>query len=261
MSTLPSTAYQGDPADFERKRPYPPEVTQAVVAALADYLTPGDTVADVGAGSGVWAVPLAGQGYPVLALDLSPKMLAYLRSKGASGVLPILADAHTLPLASASLPAVVSVHTLHLMEDLPRAVAEIVRVLWPGGWFFLGYVDHLPGSVVGWAIAAWRAMLREAGYDLDRPAWRDQAEIIPVVARFLRHEKRLTPARWTATVTPNQVVAGALHRNYTLYWGLDDETHRRFGDRLQRLAAETFGDLDQPHLDPRQFVWEVFRKN
>lgn len=271
---LSSTAYQGDPVEFERKRPYPPEVVSAVVSALTAYLPEDATVADIGAGTGRWAVPLARQGYRVLALDLSPRMLnrlqANLLARPASStaeqphplprVVPILADAHALPLPAGSCQAVMTVHTLHLMQDLPRAVAEAVRVLHPGGRLFLGYVEHLPGSVVGWAMATWRAMLREAGYDLNRPAWRDQQDVLLVLRRFLEPEGRLTPAQWTPTVDPAQVVAGALQRAYTLYWGLDDATHRRFGERLLRQAQAVFAPFHQPRPDPRRFVWEVFRK-
>lgn len=267
---LSSTAYQGDPAQFERRRPYPPSVVAAVADALTAYLPPGATVADIGAGTGQWAIPLAERGYRVLALDLAPRMLHRLQEHlaarsatppvGPAAVRPILADAHALPLPAASCQAVMTVHTWHLMQDLPRAVAEAARVLQPGGWLFFGYVEHLPGSVVGWAMDTWRAMLREAGYDLQRPAWRDQKDVVAVIRRFLPHQERLTPAQWTSTITPAQVVEGALRRAYTLYWGLDEATHRRFGERLLRQAQATFAPFDAPRPDPRRFVWEVFRQ-
>ncbi len=257
-----STAYRGDPAQYDRTRPFPPEVLRASLAALRPYLAPGAWVADVGAGTGRWVIPLAQEGFRAVALDLSPEMLAHLRQKaGATPPYPVRADAHALPLASAGCQALLSVHTLQLMHDLPGAVAEIARVLWPGGWFFLGYVDHLPGSVVGWAMRTWRRYLLAEGYDLNRPAWRDQEDVLPVLRQRLRHVARLTPAQWTPTVVPAQVVEGAVRRTYTLYWGLDEAGHRRLSARLIAEAQTTFGpDLTAPRPDPRRFVWEVFQK-
>ena len=257
-----STAYRGDPAQYDRTRPFPPDVLKASLAALRPYLTPGACVADVGAGTGRWAIPLGQEGFRLVALDLSPEMLAYLRQKaGTTPPYPVRADAHALPLASAGCEALLSVHTLQLMQNLPQVVAEIARVLRPGGWFFLGYVDHLPGSVIGWVMRTWRRYLVEEGYDLNRPAWRDQVDVLPALRQRLYYETRLAPAQWTPMVVPARVVDGAVRRTYTLYWGLDEAVHRRLSERLVAEAQATFGpNLTAPRPDPRRFVWKVFRK-
>jgi SAM-dependent methyltransferase len=57
-----------------------------------------------------------------LGLDLSPGM-------GPAAV----ADAQRLPLPDASAEAVLAMHMLHHVPDIDRAVAEMARVLRPGG--------------------------------------------------------------------------------------------------------------------------------
>jgi SAM-dependent methyltransferase len=52
---------------------------------IRGYVWPGDTLLDVGAGSGRFALPLAGSVDQVTALDLSPDMLAILENRAAEG--------------------------------------------------------------------------------------------------------------------------------------------------------------------------------
>lgn len=58
-----------------------PESYRETLAAILRQVRPADTVLDVGAGSGRFALPLADHVQSVTALDLSPDMLAILRDK------------------------------------------------------------------------------------------------------------------------------------------------------------------------------------
>lgn len=100
----------------------------------------GDTCLDLGAGAGndsLIAASRVGPSGRVLALDLTPAMTRKLRQNasaaGADNVHPIQGSAEALPLADASVDSITSNGALNLIPDKRRAVAEMSRVLRPGG--------------------------------------------------------------------------------------------------------------------------------
>jgi SAM-dependent methyltransferase len=97
-------------------------------------------VLDVGSGSGVDAViasRLVGPAGKVLALDMTRAMLDRLRDlvrgEGLANIEVIEGDAARIPLPDASVDVVTSNGVLNLVPDKRRAIAEIFRVLKPGG--------------------------------------------------------------------------------------------------------------------------------
>ena len=106
----------------------------------AAAIRPGDTVLDVGAGSGtdaLLAARLAGPRGRVYALDMTPAMSAKLRALvarlGIANLEVLEGNAESIPLADATVDVVTSNGMLNLVPDKPRAIGEIRRVLRPGG--------------------------------------------------------------------------------------------------------------------------------
>jgi SAM-dependent methyltransferase len=99
-------------------------------------IRPGDTVLDLGSGSGTDALiasSLVGPAGRVWALDLTPALLARLRraagSAGFANVGVVQGDAEHLPLPDASVDVVTSNGALNLVPDKRRAFDELFRVL------------------------------------------------------------------------------------------------------------------------------------
>jgi len=100
----------------------------------------GARVLDVACGSGVPCLGLAERLAPhgvVFATDLAPEMVAATARRGrALGIANLetrVADANHLPFADASFDAVTCAFGLMFVPDPPAAVAEMRRVLKPGG--------------------------------------------------------------------------------------------------------------------------------
>jgi ubiquinone/menaquinone biosynthesis C-methylase UbiE len=100
-------------------------------------LAPGQALADLGCGTGallnaVAAAP-GGGGVRAIGLDVTPPMLGHARCRLPRSVPFVAGDAGALPLRNAMLDTVVSVSSFHYWADPAAALAEIRRVLRPGG--------------------------------------------------------------------------------------------------------------------------------
>ena len=107
----------------------------------------GERIVDVGCGTGLFVAELAqivGDAGRVVGLDVSPDVLALARRRCAEWpwVSCEEADATRLPAADASFDAAVSVQVLEYVADVDRALAEIHRVLRPGGRALVVDTDH-----------------------------------------------------------------------------------------------------------------------
>jgi len=132
---------------------YPPELLDSLpdeaVASfagvgfpfVAQVIQEGDTVLDIGSGSGTDALiasQLVGPSGRVLGLDMTPamrdRMEANARAMGAHNVQVLAGTAEDIPLPDASVDVVTTNGVLNLVPDKARAAGEIHRVLKAGGW-------------------------------------------------------------------------------------------------------------------------------
>ncbi|XKE44088.1 methyltransferase domain-containing protein [Halomonas organivorans] len=125
---------------FSRAAPHYPErarAQQAMGQRLLDRLpAQASAVLDLGCGPGEMTAELArrfGPGGRVHGLDLAPGMLEEARRRHGHGIRWLCADAAELPLAEGELDLVVSNLALQWCPDLETVLAEIHRVLRPGG--------------------------------------------------------------------------------------------------------------------------------
>jgi ubiquinone/menaquinone biosynthesis C-methylase UbiE len=115
--------------------------TADVASALADIaVMPGSRALDVATGGGHTAIYLATQGFTVMASDISQAMLDSARSLAVERGLSIetrLHEAEKLPYSTASYDLVTCRVAAHHFSNRESFVAEVARVLKPGGYFLL----------------------------------------------------------------------------------------------------------------------------
>ncbi len=153
-------------------------VERGLLAAFAEMVRngPAGPVADLGCGPGHIAAHLYGLGLPVFGVDQSAEMLAIGRSRY-PGVRFALGSIIRLGLADGSCRGVLSRSSIiHLPPALlPTALAEIARVLAPGGWLLLSfsttegpeppyeYYDHRVTAAYRWCPNHVVSVLNAAG--------------------------------------------------------------------------------------------------
>lgn len=102
--------------------------TEYALAARGLAAQAGDTLLDVGCGSGWFSRRAATDDLAVTGLDPNSVWLDYARSHSSPALSWVEGDARTLPFADASFDHVLSIAALCFVDDERRAVAECVRV-------------------------------------------------------------------------------------------------------------------------------------
>jgi len=105
---------------------------------IADWLDPvrDRDLLDLGGGTGINALALAGAGARVTVADFSRSMLARARAKGVKARL-IRADAAELPLPDGSFDIVLVSDAWHHFRRQGRVIGEIQRLLRSGGRLYI----------------------------------------------------------------------------------------------------------------------------
>ena len=107
----------------------------------------GKRVLDLGCAGGFMAEALARRGAQMTGIDPAEEAIKAARAHAADGGLSIRYDTgvgEALPYADASFDAVVCVDVLEHVQDLPRVIAEVRRVLVPGGTFLFDTINRNP---------------------------------------------------------------------------------------------------------------------
>lgn len=132
---LPSTGgpwsaswWAAPPGELDRR--LSPAAAELVAACVIE---PGMRVLDIGAGDGNAALAAAGRGARVTACDVAPAAVAAGRARSGAEVEWVEADAQTLPFPDGTFDCALSAFGVTFAPHARQAVAELLRVVRPGG--------------------------------------------------------------------------------------------------------------------------------
>ena len=160
---------------------------------LLDFAAPQGTeeTLDIATGTGFTAFAFAAKVSHVVATDLTPEMVAktaeLAQEKAIKNIAFSVAAAEALPFAEASSDLVTCRLAPHHFQDVRAFLSEVHRVLRPGGTFCMtdsvspeseeliawqNRVERLRDNshVFGYPPSQWDAMIREAGFTLEKTA-------------------------------------------------------------------------------------------
>jgi arsenite methyltransferase len=200
--------------------------------------SPGDRVLDAGCGPGFYVSEILERVGPegsAVGVDASEPMLALAakRCEGHANVAFHPGDVTALPVADADFDRALSVQVLEYVGDIPAALAELKRVLRPGGRLLLWDVD--------WATVSWHS---EDPERMQRflTAW-DEHLADPSLPRTLSAQLRaagfedveLTGHAFATDDVSEETYAGALLKLMAEYVGGDEA--RAWADEQRDLHA------------------------
>ena len=231
----------GDQIDFDERTAAQLEVVyrtrdirrRRALAQKALASQPGDEVLDVGCGPGFYVVDIldiVGENGAVTGVDTSAAMLAIAGRKAGDrpNVRLLEGEATKLPVGDASVDRAISVQVFEYLSDVDAALAELMRVVRPGGRVVIWDIDW---STLSWHSSDAERMARMVA------AW-DRHLADPVLPRTLLaslHRAGFTNARRQAHAFTAE--------------SIDSEA---FGGYMPGLIREYLGkldDIDQAEAD------------
>jgi SAM-dependent methyltransferase len=214
-----------------------PALMAAGAARLVELTAPGagERVLDVGCGTGIVArraaLAVGGRGQ-VVGVDLNEGMLRVAGRAGSPAGAPVSwrqGNATSLPFPDGSFDVVLSQQMLQFVPEPSRAVAEMHRVLAPGGRLAISVcrpIEHAPGYLplvaglrqhVGaeaeammrspfpaWSVSRLREIVSGGGFDGVAISIEVMSVRYPSAAEFLRREAACSPlAGLVGAMSPN----------------------------------------------------------
>lgn len=225
-------------ADFyDETRGFPSGEAVHVAKLLAQVGNLGlhSQVLELGIGTGRIALPLAPHVQAIYGLDLSRRMLERLRAKQQhEPIFLVQGDATCIPYANQSFDAVVVVHVFHLIPMWQQAIAEVRRVLKPGGVLLLaGHNSRHPLRELFHQTGSNLRPRMETIFDyLTQSGWQGGATVY-------QHE-------FADAQTPAAFLESVRQRQWSGLHTLSDEEISTRASQFEALLREHYADLNQP---------------
>lgn len=226
--------------DYATHRPGPPDSLFERLALFGVGL-PGQRVLDLGTGTGVMARGLARRGARATGIDIAANQIAEARRLAAGEGLDMafaVAPAEAIPFPPASFDAATA-NQCWIYFDKPRVLAELARVLVPGGLIATSHFSWLAADPIAVTMEAlvlefnpaWSSAHSD-GQVPTVPAWAEGLTFVGMVAYDV--DVPFTRESWRGRVRACRGVGASLPEDRVAAF---DRAH---AELLERIAPETF---------------------
>jgi SAM-dependent methyltransferase len=256
--TIGSRSFDRAAPFYDRTRGLPAETTARVTELLAGELTSRGRCLEIGVGTGRIAWPLHEAGLPMTGIDLSRPMMSVLVEKAGRRVpFPLaLAAATTLPFPDHRFGAAIASHVFHLMTEWRRALAEVTRVVRPGGLLLSSRGGRDREGVLAEVRAEFQSCLGADAVHLG--AAHGSRDLEDVLAGLGAQERPLPVVRATKTLAVGTMIDSLEAGQWSWSWGLPDRRLKEAGRHTREWARSRFGPLEEPVTVESEVRWQAF---
>ncbi len=258
MASPASRSFDRAAPYYDRTRGLAPEVAAQLTELLAAELAGRGACLEIGVGTGRVALPLHAAGVPMTGMDLSRAMMTVLVDKaGGRPSFPLVqGDATALPFPDDVFGAGLASHVFHLIPHWRAALAELRRVVPPGGLILSdqGAEDTSPvrRAVLGKFRSELGPRARHLGADQERGDIERALVELGATKRALpviRAERSVSLARWIDSLEAGQ---------WSWTWDLPAEARQAAAARTREWATEAYGPLDSELALQLEIRWLAF---
>lgn len=239
---------------YDATRALPGEAAKVLTELLAGELRGLGLVLEIGVGTGLVGLPLAGAGIPLVGVDIAPAMLRKLIDKAGGDVFPlVIADARELPFPDGLFGAALASHVFHLIPEWRRALDELFRVVRPGGrlLFDLGGRHDSLSDVD-------RRFWSQAPRRTDAIRHEMEAELPGIMAARGARRRELPVVEAVYRQTVAERLANLEAGRFAACWDLEPETIARAAAAARDWALATYGDLGAEREVRQPVVWTAY---
>jgi len=240
---------------YDRTRALP----EGLIPQLAAELPRDAPCLEIGVGTGRIALPLVEEGVRVVGIDISLGMVRKLAAKRQGrGPELVIADATRLPFREGTFACAMAAHVLHLIPEWEQAVAELLRVVRPGGVIVASRGGREEGQR-GWMQSVRRRFFDEAAAGPWPPGAGNIEQVDRHMVRLGATVRDLPLPAHETERTVNEVVANLEAGYWSACWELDDATRKHAAAATRDWAARELGDLDVRRPAVQRSVWHLYR--
>ena len=252
-----SVAFDRAAEFYDRTRAVDDAAMARTVEILVAELEGRGRVLEVGVGTGLIGLRAHAAGVDVHGLDLSAPMIAKIAEKaGGSNPFPlVLADATRQPFADDAFGAAYLRWVLHLIPAWREVLAEVARVVAPGGVFLANL-----GAYGGPRREGQLRFAEITGISIEPVglAWGANDELDAAMAEHGASVRELEPVHEGGTEPFRAFLDEIRENRFSWTWNVPEDVRLRAVEDLEPWAKERWGDLDEPRRYEHATVWRAY---
>ncbi len=257
-SEASSVAFDRAAAYYDATRGFSSSGERAMTELLSGELSGRGRVLEVGVGTGQVALPLHAAGIPLAGIDLARPMMDVLIGKaGGRSPFPLVqADATQMPFGDDAFGAAYLRWVLHLIPDWRAALAEMVRVVRPGGLLCTSI-----GSYGGPRAEIQERFAELAGVSTEPVGltWSGDQALDETMATFGAVKRELPSITDLERNGIEEFIEGIAGNAYSWTWKVEDPTRlAALADEVRQWAEERWGPLGDIPLQTFEIAWVAY---